>query len=354
MFDTVFRGLMELLGAFQQVMLLGIGLICLGIGGIILFSGIQARLQGLRVSAVIAGVRQSGVYYYPVYRYTHPATGEEIEVTANSASNIMKGKETGRQVTLLVSPGNPQAVTTASPFFLFGALALGLPGGVMAYLGATLYPLNAASFVALATVCLYGGAKLRKYIIPKDKRLTPGQWKAQRLAARNAKLATSPVTPIEEIAARPEMAARRQLQAKSAKISAPLLLVAGLAMMGGGAYMAQKLEALLAIGLYAPGRVVDLSVESDSDGSTYHAIVAFSDAARRSWQFRDKIGTYPASHDVGDDVTVLYDQNNPEKSAIIDRGWKNWIPAAGLGLFGAILLLAGFSQLGSLRQSERL
>jgi hypothetical protein len=50
---------------------------------------------------------------------------------------------------------------------------------------------------------------------------------------------------------------------------------------------------------------------------------------------------YPASYHEDDAVTVLYAPDSPQGTAMIDRGFWNWMPPVGLCLFGMILAAVG-------------
>jgi len=222
----------------------------------------------------------------------------------------------------------------------------------MIYFAASMHPLDKITAGGFALACLYFGFKLHKIIRPKEGRSSVADWRAQRAAERAASDANNPVMPIEDLAASPAMVLQQKTQTANARIAAPLLTIIGLGMIIGGGYLGQKLDALEKSGLHAPGRVTAMAASHDADSSSYHAIVGFTDAQQQYHEFRDAVGTSPPSHAVGDDVTVLYDGQDPAKSAVIDRGWKNWIPAGALGFFGALLMLMGFSQAKLRRASE--
>src|SRR5690349_32596 len=102
MFDTLIQGM----AAFNQVGLFIGGLICLGLGGLLLGSSLYSRLHGLRATGTIVGVIAGGGMYTPVYRYTLP-DGQSHLAKSDTSSGSVRGKETGRTVPLLVSAHNP-------------------------------------------------------------------------------------------------------------------------------------------------------------------------------------------------------------------------------------------------------
>lgn len=220
---------------------------------------------------------------------------------------------------------------------------------MMYYSVATHRP-DETTLLTVLIAAVYLGWKAHKIILPKDRRLSPADWRTKQAATRRAGLETSPVMPIEEVPPPQLGPVRLQQQRTTMRIAAPLLILIGLAMIGGGCYLGQKLDTLLKEGLRAPGQVVEMAASHDSDGSSYHAVVRFTDGAGAQHRFHDKVGSNPPSHVVGDAVTVLYRREDPEASAIIDRGWLNWLPPAGIALLGAIFLMVGAAQAGKLLQ----
>jgi hypothetical protein len=106
----------------------------------------------------------------------------------------------------------------------------------------------------------------------------------------------------------------------------------------------------------APGRVVDMTVrreyvnEQDRVVSEYYyPVVEFtaSDGRRRSVQMSE--GSWPPSHEVGDDVTVYYDPEHPLEARIKSLGSDAlmWIlpgitGVLGFGFLGAVMVVRRF------------
>ena len=77
----------------------------------------------------------------------------------------------------------------------------------------------------------------------------------------------------------------------------------------------------------------------------YHPVVRFTTVEEREFVFTDGVGTIPADYDVGDEVEVLYNPEDPQDATI--KNWKRvwfgplWIIAIGilpiLGLIGWIV-----------------
>jgi hypothetical protein len=341
MFDLFFEGAI----AFEQVMLLVAGLLCMGLGGLLVGYEIHRRLRGVRVTGTVIGVRESKPgMYQNVYRYMLP-TGEMHEGTSDVGSNSTSGRHTGRTVELLVLADRPERVSEAGSYIAGAFGALLLTGGLWPlYIAMTQWRVTPFVWLVLAGCIAYLAVRIRKHLIPESQRKSLPQWQAELRAKRLAELQAMPVRRIEEILSKPEGHERAILEAKTGRIGRPALILAGIAAVGLAVYVGRDTAQLSTTGERAPGRVVEVRAESDSDGTTYRAVVRF-DAGGKTVQFRDKVGSYPPSHRVGETVAVLYLKRSPAASAIIDRGAWNWLPAIGLGVFGVLLCWAG-SRLG--------
>src|SRR5262245_13694753 len=97
----------ELLSAYYQAGLLLMAAVCLGLGGLLLAHEVHWHLRATHVVGTIVGVREvKPNTYSTVYSYSLP-TGQSCQATSSNGSNITKGRETGRTVSLLVFPDRP-------------------------------------------------------------------------------------------------------------------------------------------------------------------------------------------------------------------------------------------------------
>lgn len=95
----------------------------------------------------------------------------------------------------------------------------------------------------------------------------------------------------------------------------------------------------------APGRVVELVTRRDEDGNEfYYPVVEFSPAGseRRTVQIAE--GSWPAAYDVGDEVTVAYDREQPRNARIDSFGgaFSQWIVPLITGVLGVAFGLAAW------------
>ncbi len=336
MFDLVFNSF----AAFQQMGMILAGLMCLGLGGLILGNALYWRLRAEHVEGTIIGVKQEGVFYYPVYRYILPSTGETVEATSDSGSSSNIGMDTGKQLALLVFADDPKKARPAGGilFYVIG-LFLAAPGLLFVYVALTTYPVNKFTLLALVGFSAYGAVKLHGKILPKGQRLS---MEAFRMKTQS-RLGSLPIQQIEALNATPQGQAQIAQMQKNQRFATPLLLVFGVCLIVGGGYLAQKLQHLLAVGLHAPGQVTSIESSYSDDTTSYYARVTYRDAAGAEHNFRDNVGSSHAFYSTGDNVEVIYLPDDPDKSARIERGWKNWIPCVALMGFGFLLLALGLS-----------
>jgi len=100
----------------------------------------------------------------------------------------------------------------------------------------------------------------------------------------------------------------------------------------------------------APGVVVELTRrleydENDSDrviGETYYPVVQFTanDGKRRKVQLSE--GSWPPAYEIGDEVTVLYEPDNP-----LDARIKSFASSAGMWILPGITGILGIAFLGA-------
>jgi len=328
MFDFIFQGA----SAYDQVMLIVMALVFMGVGGFLLGYEINWHLRALRVMGTIVGVRETKPNMYRnVYQYSLPGSSEILEATSNTGSNSARGRETGRRVELLVFADRPEQVSEAR------TVVAAVFGAVFFLIG--LWPLHKAlterSVTGLTWLMLGGVVALiayrgRAFIIPKGDRKSRSEWQSKR----RDELAAAPIRRIEDVLASPEAAQRRERDEKQSRLVRPLLLVTGVAAVAFAVHLGQGLVRLERAGLRTAGTVIALQADSASDGPSYRPVVRFIARDGVSVEFKDRVGSNPAPYQVGEKVTVLYANANPANSATIDRGSWNWLPPVGLGVFG--------------------
>jgi hypothetical protein len=192
-----------------------------------------------------------------------------------------------------------------------------------------------------AAMLLYLGERAWRGLIPKGQRVSIEEWKKQHNIGQTT-LDLSNVKPIETLVSAPEVAQARLKQSQSYKTIVPILAAVVVLLLGIGVFQSMKISRLEAHGLRAEGRVVRLNSEhsSGSSGYTYYPVVRFRTEGNSTVEFKDSVGTNPPSHRTGDKVTVLYLPGDPQRQAIIDRGFVlNWSIPAIVFLFAAGLAM---------------
>jgi len=338
MFDLIFRGVQ----AYNQVGFFIGALVCLGIGGLILGNTVYWRVHALRAQGTVIGVIASGGTYTPVYRYTL-ADGQSHVARSDTGSGWVRGKETGRVVPLMISAHNPTQAREAGGYLLdLVGLVFAVPGILFGYTALTAYPITRMTWFMAAAMLLYLGERAWRVVIPKGQRLSVEEWKKQHNIGQ-ATLDLTDVKPIETIVSAPDVAQARLKQSQSYKIIFPILAAVAVLLLGIGVFQSLKISRLEVHGLRAQGRVVRMNSEhSSGNGShyTYYPVVRFRTETNSTVEFKDSVGTNPPSHRTGDQVTVLYLPGDPQRQAIVDRGFLlNWAIPAIVFLFAAGLAM---------------
>lgn len=348
-FDAMFSGMM----AFQQVGMFIGAWIMIGLGGLLAASYIRCRFFWNGVDGEVIGVKQKGQYYYPVFRYTAP-NGEQIEAVSNTGSTGRTGMETGRKLRLYHSPDRPTEVETGGMqivISLVGLIFL-LPGLWLLKMSVMDYPVTPMTWIVAFLLAAFFAMKISKGIIPKDQRGTLDEWKAARDLRRQEKFEKKwvgiPTVPLEDILCSPEGQERLKQEEKQKRFVAPIMVIIALGMMWGGYHQSEKLILLEKSGIRAEGKVIEMKSRSSDDGYVYYPVVRFSTSSGKNITFDGKSASNPPMYDTGEKVTVLYLENSPKNSAIIDHGFWNWILP---GVLGAIGFLFFFLGLRLLRQA---
>jgi hypothetical protein len=192
-----------------------------------------------------------------------------------------------------------------------------------------------------AAMLLYLGERAWRTIIPRGQRLSIEDWKKLHNIGQ-ATLDLSNVKPIETFVSAPEAAQARLKQTQSYKTIVPILAAVAVLLLGIGVFQSMKISRLETQGLRAQGQVVRMNSESrsGSSGYTYYPVVRFRTAANATVEFKDSVGSNPPTHRAGDKVTVLYLAGDPQRQAIIDRGFVlNWAIPGVVFLFAAGLAM---------------
>jgi hypothetical protein len=119
-----------------------------------------------------------------------------------------------------------------------------------------------------------------------------------------------------------------------------ILVVIGLALSGGAAYLVKDTLAFVARATASPGRVVELRSHSASKGSVYRPVVRFEPDGGPERTFESSTGSNPPSYHLGEAVTVLWTPGHPEEARIQSFG-DLWFGPLALGLMGLLCGVLG-------------
>jgi hypothetical protein len=72
-------------------------------------------------------------------------------------------------------------------------------------------------------------------------------------------------------------------------------------------------------GIQAPGKVVGLQENSDSDGSSYAPVVQFK-LGDKNYEFISSYSSSPSAYEIGEQVIVVYPRDEPDKAIIKGEG----------------------------------
>jgi hypothetical protein len=337
MFDSVFDGVMP----YQQALLLIGGFACLGLGVLLVGNEVHWRRKAIHVAGIISGVRQKGKVFYPVYRYQLP-DGTVYDSTSDIGSAAFKGKETGRMVPLMVLPDQP-AAARATNNWAFGAVGafLALAGLLLIFLAVVQYPVTQMTWMLGVALFCYSGMKLQSILIPKGQRLTLAAWKMAMKQKHDAEMQGLPLIRIEEMLAADSGKKIIAQQILARRVAGPLMFGCGMLLLVAGVQFSNGLENMLSRGISAQGQVVEMAGAEAGDSDIVYPVVVFTDSQGRSIRFYDRKGQEQSEISVGDAVEVLYVPDDPEKTAMIDRGMMNYLRPLLLLLGGTVFAIAG-------------
>jgi hypothetical protein len=346
MFDLAANGM----AAWNQVEMLVAALACLGLGGALLGNRLYWRMHGMHVQGEIIGVRETEKgMYRSVYRYSLP-DGQRCESTSDVGSNSTRGRDSGRIVDLLVFRDSPQQAKEAHNYLveIVGAIIL-IAGAALFYGGVTRWPVTGMTLIMGVLMLVYLGSGARRFLKPPRPGEPRASWKLL-LKSRQDAIENTPVRRIEEILGSPEQDIEQQKQRKGLRFVVPLLLLGGFGLIALSLHLANQQSRMNASGARAPGHVISLQSERSDNDTVYYPIVSF-DVAGTPLQFKDHRGSNPASHEVGEAVTVLFLPSSPQGTAMIDRGRWNWLPVALTGLFGTLLVILAVPGMRGMRRN---
>ena len=360
--DTIFKMVFDAMTAYNQIGFMLGGLMCLGIGGLLIGYYTYEHMTGRKVRGRVAAIRcegyketpgvrrnkwdypYTGEMYHAIYEYKAP-DGTLIRSEDNTGCGSLAGMTPGTPVWLYMNPAHPEKIMRSGPLWLIIGLVFSTPGVLFLYFAFTLYSFNIFTVIFTLALLGVGAIKLKRTLTPEKMKIAREAFMARKAAEKGPK--SGQELTVDEIRDR-----LRATQSYSGQISAVCGLF-GVGIFALGIYLGQNMQQLLTVGQRAPGEVVRMESSHSSDSTTYHAVVGFDIPGGGHREFRDSVGSNPPTHRGGDKVTVLYDPGNP-KHAIIDRGIWNWAASGGCVGGGALLVFIALKTRANGRRARRL
>lgn len=286
-------------------------------------------------------------YYYPVFEYM-AQDGTRKEYNASMGSNMLLGNLPGREVSLLVIPGegnHSDKVRRKGVLGLVFGLVFFAPGVLIGNIAVTSFEFNPVMFLMVLGIIGLIAFKLLS-VAPKIKKAYHESKEMGAFKKENFKFRVTSRSKNEgRLLEKSEIDARLPGARTQVRIGGYFSLIIALGLFIGAYYAAQDMSGKLENGVRTEGEVVRIEsrYDSSSEGSgyTYYAVVEFKGERGRRIEFRDSVGSSHPIHKRGDAVDVIYNPDKPS-DAIIDRGWMNWLLSGGLALGGLVLLWACF------------
>lgn len=341
MFDALFDAMF----AWNQILLIFGGLVCLGIGVLLYGYTAGRRLSCVWAQGKIVDVRATGIkddgtgkkftgeMYYPVFEYKAP-DGTTRRNEDGGGSNWILGAIPGTEVKLLLDPKDAENIYRPSFVMPLIGLMFAAPGAGMLYVAFTHFEFNIFTLLLLLGGAAYIFLKIKKGIKPREQWEKKESFRARMNEKNSKKRAEGRVLTAQEVRD------RVRVYDRYARIYMLVMGVTAAGLIYLGIHLGQGMQSFLARAAQAPGEVVRLESSRDNEGdTTYYPHVAFTTAGGGQFEFRDSVGSNPAMYRTGDRVDVLYDPANP-RQAIIDRGFWNWA-ASGGSFAGGLALLWG-------------
>jgi len=334
----------------MEIVLLIAGLAFAGVGAYLLYDTWRFRKIAVETRGTVVAIEKSkyvskkrgaGASYRPVIEYTWH--GRPHRFTSRVGSSAIT-HAIGQRVAVLVAPDdavNARLKSRVAPVLGLIFLCVGIGTSILFFhiFEPSPFSLTMAAVVVLM-LAIQAYRRLRRLGIDSIEDLASLKARGSALAdaGRDRELMTDTAAVKQEVRG----------QSRQLRWAGPLLLVLGLGVCAGGAWLAQQRAAFLDIARTAEGAVISLAASpSTSNGSTtttWYPVVRYTSAGGEAVTFRHDVGTSHPSWQRGEQVPVLYDPEDPQ-TAIIDEGWMNWFGPALMLVLGALFFLAGMAMI---------
>lgn len=329
----------------------GAALIWTQLKALLFFDRTEGKVVAIEKRTTPSGdsTKEGGPMYYPVIEYI--GKGNKLTFTGSTGSS-WPAYDIGEKVKVLYSYRKEKA-RLKSMVPIMAGLIFALVG-----LGLCYYFVITFTFSVFSTV-IYGliGVLVITRVNKALKRRDINSFDELKESFRNTEMKTKKGTAPEQsvtIYDSDELRQEVYKKSKGLKFAGPVFTLVGLATIGLSVYLGMERAEFLETAVTASGKVTEL-IESRSDDSyVYYPMVQFTvPGSDRAVTFRHDTGSNPPSYRVGEDVSVLYDPQNPG-NAIIDGGLFNWMATGISSLLGFVFTAAGISTFKHWRKQKKL
>jgi hypothetical protein len=326
-----------------EIIFLIVGLILIAVGGVVIFSEVQARRETLAVGGHVIGYSTgrsslNSFSFHSVAEYVGPDGRTHYAEAAVGSSIPLYA--VGTPATILVRPTEPEkAVFSSHHSYTLGSILV-----LMGLASTTVFwiTFRTGIFSIFVAGIVASGFALKIKKAWREKPLSLQEWREYKKQVLTPRVFQSKdeipwADPIS-------ISAALQTYQKSRRFSVPILLLLGLGLLLGSHYSYKKTESFLQRADRSFGQVIELrEIEAHDNGSnTYAAVVEYTDRQDQRRKFVDSFSSNPPSYQTGQRVGILYNRDNPG-DAQIDRGpWIYWLTVL-LGQLGALFTLLGVS-----------
>jgi hypothetical protein len=327
-----------------EIIFLLVGLIFVALGVVIIVCEVRARLGTQPVNARVIGLslgrskKQGNPSFHSVAEYV--GSNGRIYYVESSVGSSVPLHAVGDSVTVLVRPTESEkAVFKSILSYVFGSVLAALGLASIAAFWLTYRTGVYSASMALIVLAVLG---LRIKNAWRKQPLSLQAWNEYKKQALSPRVFTD-VTKSEITWADPaSIVALERNYEKSNRFAIPALFILGFTLLFLSHYSYRKTEAFLQNAKNASGRVVELRERDSSDGgsSTYAAVVEYRDDNGETRQFIDSFSSNPPVYHSGEDVSVLYNRDDP-REVQIDRGRTNYWLTGLLGGLGGLFTLLG-------------
>lgn len=282
--------------------------------------------------------KEGGPMYYPVIEYI--AWGNQKTFTGSMGTSSPM-YQIGDEVDVLYSRKKDEARLKSYIPLVMGLIFSGA-GALMFFWFISIFTFSLFSIGIAAVVGIYLIVHMRRALKKRDISSLDELKESFRNTDMKTRRGTDPEQK-ELITTKDELQQDLSRNSKKLKYVGPIFTVVGAGVLALGIYLGMERADFLETALEASGEVIRLKEKRSDDSYVYYPVVRYKlPGTDRQLIFEHDSGSNPPSYQVGENVRVLYDPQDPNQ-AIIDAGIFNWMGPGIATLLGGIFALVGIS-----------